>query len=187
MDSSPRPKRRNASRTRLGILAAAQRSFSERGYAQAGLRDIAALADVSSTMVLRYFGSKAGLFEAALIDAMRVDELLKRGKQGVGEFLSTRFLNAGMDVTPPSMIALSTSDEEAREITCRVTEEYVVAPLAEWLGPPEARARALEIVLLSTGFVLYTRRLPELFAARGVDRQLAAWFARSVQAIVDRS
>lgn len=187
MTSTPEPKRRNALQTRAKILAAAQKSFSEHGYSQASIRDIAALAEVSSPMLLRYFGSKAGLFEAALIDAMRLESVLEGGKEGFGERLAKVFLNAELEITPPSMIALSTSDDEARAITTRVTDEHVISPFAKWLGPPDARTRALEIMLLATGFVVYTRRLPGLFAARGTDKKLAKWFAQSVQALIDQS
>ena len=186
MTSSPQPKRRNALQTRAKILAAAQKTFSEHGYSQASIRDIAAIADVSSPMLLRYFGSKAGLFEAALIDAIRMEELLQSSKEGFGEQLAKTFLNAEIEITPPSMIALSTSDPEAREITTRVTEEHIIVPFAKWLGPPDARARSLEVMLLATGFVLYTRRLPALFAPRGTDKKFAKWFAQSVQAIIDQ-
>lgn len=187
MTLTPPPKRRDAPRTRAKLLAAAQQSFSERGYSQSGIRDIAAQADVSSALLIRYFGSKAGLFEAALIDAMRMDELLQRGKEGFGQHLADLFLDADINITPPSMIALSTSDDDAREITTRVTEEHVITPFAKWLGAPDARARALEVMLLATGFVLYTRQLPALFSARGTDKKIAAWFAESVQAIIDRT
>jgi len=180
------PKRRNAEKSRARILAAAQRAFSELGYAHAGIRDIAAIADVSSTLLLRYFGSKAALFEAALIDAMRMNELLQNNRAGFGEHLATLFLNTELEITPPSMIALATHDPEAREITTRVIAEHVLPPITKWLGAPDARARALQIMLLSTGFVQYTRQLPKLFAARGADKKLAKWFAQSVQAIVDQ-
>jgi AcrR family transcriptional regulator len=181
------PKRRNAPKTRANILNAAQKCFSKLGYAQASIRDIAAIADVSSTLLPRYFGSKAGLFEAALIDAMSPGELFNSKREGFGEHLAQLFLNNELVITPPSMIALSTNNPEAREITTRVTEKYALAPLVRWLGPPNARARALEIMLLSTGFVLYTRQLPELFATRGVNKKLGKWFAQSVQAIVDQT
>lgn len=187
MSATPAPKKRNAAKSRAAILAAAQKAFSQRGYAQTGIRDIAALADVSSTLLIRYFGSKAELFEAALLDAMRMEELLQRDKAGFGEHLAQLFLDPAVTINPPSMIALSSSDDEAREITTRVTDTHVITPFAKWLGAPEARARALEIMLLATGFVLYTRQLPGLFATRGADRKLAAWFAESVQAIIDRS
>ena len=187
MTSTPPPKRRNAAQTKAKILAAAQKAFSELGYTRAGIRDIAAIADVSSTLLLRYYGSKAGLFEAALTDAMRMDELLQSGKAGFGEQLAAIFLDATIEFTVPSMIALSTNDPEAREITTRVTESQIIKPFMKWLGAPDARARALEIMLLSTGFVLYTRQLPGLFATRGIDRKLGKRFAKSIQTIVDQT
>lgn len=181
------PKRRNAEQTRIKILAAAQKAFSELGYAHAGIREIAAIADVSSTLLLRYFGSKAGLFEAAFTDAIRMDELLKNGKEGFGARLAKVFLNTDIEITPPSMIGLSTHDPEARAIVTRVIEEHMLPPLVKWLGAPDARTRVLGIMLLSTGFVEYTRQLPDLFATRGADKKFAKWFAQSVQAIVDQT
>ncbi len=187
MKTKSPPRRRNAGQTRAGILTAAQKAFSELGYAHAGIREIATIAGVSSTLLIRYFGSKAGLFEAALIDAMRMGELLQHEKKGFGDHLVRLFLNTGLEITPPSMIALATHDPEAREITTRVIEEHLLPPIAAWLGAPDGRARALQIMLLSTGFVQYTRQLPTLFAARGAEKKLAKWFAQTVQAIVDQS
>jgi AcrR family transcriptional regulator len=187
MSSPPQPRRRNAPKTKAAILAAAQKSFSEHGYSQVGIRDIAVIAGVSSTLLLRYFGSKAGLFEAALTDAMRMEQLFVRRRNEFGEHLTNLFLDVNLDIKPPSIIALSTGDADAREITTRVTEEHVLTPLAKWLGAPDARVRALEIVLLSVGFVLYTRQLPLLSVTKGADKKLATWFAATVQAIVDQS
>lgn len=187
MKEKSQPRRRNAGQTRTRILAAAKSVFSEHGYAHAGIRKIAAMADVSSTLLIRYFGSKAGLFEAALVDATRMGDLLQHGKEGFGDYLVRLLLNAELEITPPSMIALATHDPEAREITTRVIEEHVLPPLAAWLGAPDARARAMQIMLLSTGFVQYTRQLPKLFVARGAGKKLAKWFSQSVQEIVDHS
>jgi AcrR family transcriptional regulator len=187
MDTLKKPKRRNAPRTKAKILTAAQKSFSEHGYAQVGIRDIATIADVSSPLLLRYFGSKAGLFEAALIDAMRMDALFELGRDHFGEHLTRLFLDPDLDIKPPSLVALSIGDADAREIATRVTEEHVLTPLAKWLGPPDARVRALEIILLSMGFVLYTRQLPLMSVTKGVDKKMAKWFAQTVQAIVDQS
>jgi hypothetical protein len=57
--------------------------------------------------------------------------------------------------------------------------------LAEWLGPPDARARALEIAMLATGLVSYLRQLPLQPASADEHRHIADWFTRAVQAIVD--
>jgi AcrR family transcriptional regulator len=184
---SPTKKRkhRNAPKTKAKILAAAQRAFSQHGYAQAGIRDIAAMAGISSPLLLRYFGSKAGLFEAALVDAMRVEELFEKRRDMFGEHLASLFLDAKLDIKPPSILALSTGDPGARDIATRVTQRHVIDPLSEWLGPPDARVRALEIVILALGFVLCTRQFRLTPRRKGVDRKLARWLAQSLQAIVD--
>ena len=48
------------------LLAAAQRLFAERGFARVTTREIAEAAGVDATLIARYFGSKAGLYLAAL-------------------------------------------------------------------------------------------------------------------------
>ena len=48
------------------LLAAAQQLFAERGYDRVTTREIAEQAGVDATLIARYFGSKAGLYLAAL-------------------------------------------------------------------------------------------------------------------------
>jgi AcrR family transcriptional regulator len=181
------PKRRNAPKTKARILTAAQQAFSELGYSQAGIREIAAIAGISSPLLLRYFGSKAGLFEAALTAATQLDRIFEQGRDGFGEHLTRLLLDVDLDIKAPAMVALSTGDPDAREIATRVTEKHVVAPLAQWLGSPEGHARAVQITMICMGFVMYTRQLPLTPTAKGADRKLARWLARTLQAIVDQS
>lgn len=63
---------------RAAVLEHARTVFSERGYHAASLAEVATRADVSETLVYRYFGSKAGLFEASIIGPGRefVDRFL---------------------------------------------------------------------------------------------------------------
>lgn len=185
MNSPSQPKRRNAARTRARILDAAKKAFSEASYSSVGIRDIAALADVSSTMLIRYFGSKAGLFEAALLDAMHLGINLDRGRARFGKQL-TGLLVAARDVQPPVMLALAAGDAKARDVAVRVTREHAIAPLAEWLGPPDANARALQIVMLATSFAIFTSQLPILPIAQEADGTMARWLTRTLQAIVDQ-
>src|SRR3546814_7131767 len=99
MKSRTPPKRRNAIQTKAKILAAAQQAFSETGYSQSGIRDIAAIADVSSTLLLRYYGSKTALFEAALIEAMPIGDLLATTERSqFGEVLARAFLDTRLDI-----------------------------------------------------------------------------------------
>ncbi|KQY58210.1 hypothetical protein ASD11_00630 [Aeromicrobium sp. Root495] len=64
---------------RAAIAAAARRLFAEKGYLGTSLKDLAAESDASITLIYRYFGSKAGLFDAALIEPGRefVDEFVR--------------------------------------------------------------------------------------------------------------
>ncbi len=190
MTTKPPVKRRNALKTKANILEAAQKAFAEHGYDQTGIRDIAALADISSPLLLRYFGSKAGLFEAALIDAMRLDDLFKSNTElplGLGRHLAQLFVDPNLELRPPSIITLSTGNKEARDIATRVTEEYILVPLAKRLGEPNGKARALEILILAMGFVLFTRQIPLAPKDKSDSEELINWFAESIQAIVDKA
>jgi AcrR family transcriptional regulator len=178
-------RQRDAPRTKAKILAAAQQAFAEIGYARAGIREIAAIADVSSTLLLRYYGSKAGLFEAALIDAVTPDVVFAAPRARFGAYVAAALSRSELDIKPPPMIAMAVADEEAREIATRVALQYSVTPLAKWLGGADAKGRAARIMTLAVGFVMFTRQIP-LTGAR-IDKKHTQWLAESLQAIVDES
>ncbi|MDB5724299.1 MAG: TetR/AcrR family transcriptional regulator [Novosphingobium sp.] len=180
------PRKRDAQASRARILEAAQRAFSEGSYSHVGIRDIAELAGTSSTLLLRYFGSKAGLFEAALVAAVPVASVLALPRERLGEALAAALLDRANQIRPPLMIALAAGDTEAAAIAARVMEERAIAPLAAWLGGPDGRARALEIAMLATGLVTYARQLPLQPMAENEQCHIATWFAGAVQAVVDR-
>ncbi|WP_194903800.1 TetR/AcrR family transcriptional regulator [Catenulispora rubra] len=64
--TSPRAKVRDAQATREALLSAAHQRFTRLGFQGTTLRDVAADAGVNIALVKRYFGSKEGLFKAAL-------------------------------------------------------------------------------------------------------------------------
>ena len=51
---------------KVHLLECAERLFSENGYAETSIRDIAKLASVNSAMISYYFGSKEKLVKAIL-------------------------------------------------------------------------------------------------------------------------
>jgi len=187
MDQVSLPRRRNARLTRAQILAAAQQAFSTVGYSQAGIRDIAEMVGVSSTILLRYFGSKAGLFEAALFDILDVGLMIPEDRSRFGRRIAGLLAHPQLDYSPHSMIGLATGDPDAREIATRALRERALTPLAEWLGPPNAEARAMQVISLCTGFVLYTYQLKVLPVPEGGDPRMIDWLAGSLQAIADQS
>lgn len=68
---------------RAAVLGHARTVFAERGYHDASLAEVAARAEVSETLVYRYFGSKAGLFEESIIGPGRafVDRFLREWEE----------------------------------------------------------------------------------------------------------
>ena len=49
------------------LLSAARQIFAARGYAHSSTREIAEAAGVSEALLFRYFGTKAKLFEVAIV------------------------------------------------------------------------------------------------------------------------
>lgn len=72
-------RRRDAVATREALLQAAHSRFTRLGYDRTTLRDVAADVGVNLALIKRYFGSKEGLFKAALASA-------PRSLGGAGEF-----------------------------------------------------------------------------------------------------
>lgn len=70
-DSPPQPLRRGPPATKhIDILWAAARLFSRRGVAQTTTRDIAAEARTTERTLFKHFGSKDGLVQAVISDAV---------------------------------------------------------------------------------------------------------------------
>jgi len=177
------PKSRNAAETRARILDAASHTFAERGFSNAGIRDIAAVAGITSPLLLRYFGSKAGLFRAALERTTTVDVLLTHPRDQFGRILIETIVKSENAALSPSMVALSVGDPVAREIASEVIETLVIKPLRDWLGEPESDARARQIVLLAMGFVMLAR--DSFLTGADGGAALKRRYAQSLQDIVD--
>ena len=180
------PKIRDAVRTKAAILAAAQAVFSERGYTQVGVREIAARAGINAALVLRYFGAKERLFEAALAESLNLRAVIAGNRQHFGLDM-VRLLTsvAPHRPNPVSMLVMATADPVASQIAQRLLNTKVINPLAEWLGGPDASARAAMITALCSGFLTYHTLLP-VSALNGPDGTPAnVWLATSLQNLAD--
>lgn len=173
-------RRRDPVKTKARILATAFDLFASCGYARTGMRDIAEGADVATSLVVRYFGTKAALFEQALIEAIRTRGFFVREKQGFGQKMAELVVGSP-DAEIPAMVMLAIADVESRQIAQRVTRDVILRSLAEWLGPPKASSRALQMLILLNGFTLQTRHL----MTDEVGAETRAWLASALQAIVD--
>lgn len=183
------PLRRNVrtERTRQAIRAAALKIFSGQGYAEAGIRDIAALAKVNPGLVTRYFGSKLGLFEAVLGDNLDSRMFTDVERELFGERLAAAFC----DVHPEAasvipMLIFAAGDRLARDAALKMLMQHVILPLEEWFGAKEAAERTAQLMLVVTGFFTYRLMLPlEPLKGRPTDA-MREWLARTLQEIVDR-
>ncbi|HZU50178.1 MAG TPA: TetR family transcriptional regulator [Mycobacterium sp.] len=79
--------------TRAAILSAARKLLSERGYEAMTIRAVAAEVGVDPSMVMRYYGSKEGLFSAAVDLDLQLEELLPVPRHNLGEVLARHFLS----------------------------------------------------------------------------------------------
>ncbi len=75
-DTSAPPRKRDATATSEAILNAAREVFTGKGYDGAGTREIAERAQANVALISCYFGSKEGLFIAAVPPKMTLGDLL---------------------------------------------------------------------------------------------------------------
>src|SRR3954454_1711578 len=78
--------------TKARILDAARRLFSTEGYERATIRAVAASADIDPSMVMRYFGSKEGLFAASASFDLDLPDLAALPRRERGRALAQHYL-----------------------------------------------------------------------------------------------
>jgi AcrR family transcriptional regulator len=103
-------RRRGTSTTRATILDVAARRFANGGYDATSLRAIAAEAGVDPAVVLHFFGSKDGLFEAAVgwpfDPSGMLAELADNTSEPIAEHLARTFFGFWDDpTTGPALLA----------------------------------------------------------------------------------
>lgn len=179
------PKKRDSTRTREMILQAGQRLFADRGYSVTGIRDIADAAQVAPSLVMRYFGSKEGLLRAALEELLQVDALIKGPRDQFGIRVTELFFHAENIPSPVGMMMLATSDDDALRLCQQMLDDYIVQPLATWLGSPDGLDRAIRLNLIWMGYFA-ARRLTKAENSRvPVNSPTLNWLAQMTQAIAD--
>lgn len=176
---------RDADRTRAAILHAAQQVFAAKGFAEAGVRDITALAGVNPSLVSRYFGGKLKLFEAALDAALNTRLMTDLPKDRFGEMIVARFADEDDRVSPLPMMFSAAADSEARAVAQRLLRDRVFEPLKDWFGGGDADVKAARFMMVSLGFFAYRDQLPLVEFAGCVEPSLRQWLEREFQAIVD--
>ncbi len=186
-DEDERPRRpRNAVTTRAAILDAARVAFTDMGYASAGVRDIAAVAGVNAALVIRYFGSKEGLFAASVAEGFEIGDLLAGDRATFGErlawYLFLKEQGGGFD---PLLMLCSASNAHAAPLLREALDTQFVRPLAAWLGGKDATVRAGLIAAYLTGLSVLRGVLRSESLATAEGETFVALVAPVLQAYAD--
>ena len=176
-------RRPGESGTRAAILEAARAAFAETGYDRATIRGIAAVAGVDPALVIHYFVSKEGLFEAALELPVRPADVFARGAAAgpdqLGATVVRTFLEAWEPpesrVRPQAMLRSAMTNETAMAMIRDLLVREVFGPITQTLGVPDAQLRATLVGSQFVGLAImrFVGRIEPL-ASASVDELVAA-------------
>jgi AcrR family transcriptional regulator len=166
MSFSPR-----SEQTRAAILAAARRRFAADGFERTTIRAIAAEAGIDPLMVMRYYGSKDGLFGAAADLDLRLPDLAEVPRDDLGETLARHWVAMWEgDRSDELLIVLlrsAVTNEGAAEQLRTVFGSQVAKAVASVVDDPaEAPTRAGLVATQMLGLALcrHILRLPPVVA-----------------------
>jgi AcrR family transcriptional regulator len=166
---SPGGRRRNdAQASRAALLEAAAALFDERGYQAATVREIGERARVDPALIARYFGSKEGLYLAAL-DEAEPTAAPDDPRAVFAKFVAKSEDDANNNPICLAMVSPALSDR-LREQIVDLMARRVIGPLTEELATrevdqPGLRAELLVALALGTALTRSSATLPELAAA----------------------
>lgn len=176
------PRLRDAEKSKADILVAAQCVFSEKGYAQAGLREIATRVGVTPTLVLRYFDDKKNLYAEALSAALDLNVLLTGTPETFGRDAVT-YINQRVPggVSAMSMLLMATADADARDVATRLLREQMLKVFSRWFGKSDAELRATLITAVLGGIWIYRDFLPLPHLTGKLKSRVANWLEATLQ------
>jgi AcrR family transcriptional regulator len=140
-------RRTGDSGTREAILGAARKQFGDHGYTGATIRAIAADAGVDPALVHHFFGTKEGLFAAAmrlpLVPGELIDAALAPGARPPGRSLGEHLMRMALsawDVTEIrdtflGLLRSAMTSEQATTMLREFIADSILGRLAEVAGP----------------------------------------------------
>jgi len=176
-------RRPGESGTREAILDAARAAFAETGYDRATIRGIAAEAGVDPALVIHYFVSKEGLFEAALELPVRPADVFARGAAAGPDQLGATVVRTFLEAWEPpesrvrlqAMLRSAMTNETAMGMIRDLLVREVFGPITQTLGVPDAQLRATLVGSQFIGLAImrFVGRVEPL-ASASIDELVAA-------------
>jgi AcrR family transcriptional regulator len=178
-----RPPRRSDA-TRTAILTAARERFASEGYERTTIRAIAKDARIDPSMVMRYYGSKEGLFDAVLDVDLRMPDFGRLSHHEVGEALASHFLSVweeNHDALTAMLRVGVTNASGAERIQTIFRDQILPVAQQAYPDPEQAPARAALVVSQVLGMALarYVLKFPP--AAALTREEIIAWLAPTLQ------
>jgi AcrR family transcriptional regulator len=174
--------------TRRAILQAARSAFAAHGYDKTTIRSVAVAAGIDASMVMRYFGSKAGLFTAASTADLAVPDLRAVPAAQRGEVLVRHMVERWEDTARDDELILLlraavNCDTVAAQLEA-VLGQLFTEPIAA-LGATDAceRGAFIRAQLLGLALCRYILRVEPLVSLPAAD--VVAAVAPSVQRYLD--
>ena len=182
----PRP--RNAAATRAAILEAAENRFARESYDDVGIRDIAGDAGVDPALIVRYFGSKEGLFRAALDHCHEGSTLFDGDRDTFATRIAHEIVYGSKNpkkMRAPQMILRSISSARAMEVVQQQSCDRFMNPLTSWIGGDHAAVSARMAAALMMGMTVSKEVTGGLALSEAECRSLEQRLARVLQDIID--
>jgi AcrR family transcriptional regulator len=180
---APSPAARRSDTTRTTILTAARERFAADGYERATIRAIAKDARIDPSMVMRYYGSKEGLFAAVLDVDLRLPGPDGLNPHEVGRVLVNHFLDLWEEneVLTVLLRVGVTNPAGAERMQGIFRDQLMPVALRVCPDPEQAPARAALTAsqVLGMAMARYVLRFPPAVALP--REEVVAWLAPTVQ------
>jgi len=160
MDAAPNGRRftDRSAQSRAAILAAARARFAADGYEKATIRAIAADAGIDASMVIRYYGSKAELFEASAAIQLALTPSPASGPEQLAEDYAHTFVarwESGTNEVEQLVIRTALTHKEAAGQVQRIFDEQLKPPITAALADdPDAELRAALVMTQTLGLAV---------------------------------
>jgi AcrR family transcriptional regulator len=184
--------------TRAAILRAARRLLASGGYEATTIRAVAKEAGIDPSMVMRYYGSKEGLFAAAVDVNLHLPQPAQLPRDRVGHMLARHLISRWEGELSDEFIRLllrsagtnKAAAEQFRQIFERQVVKFVIALTGN--GPDAARRAAMvSSQVLGVAYCRYILELPAMVRidadtlARTLAPVLQHYLTGDLDAVVD--
>jgi AcrR family transcriptional regulator len=160
--------RSRSDETRERIAQAAHTLFAEDGYERTTIRSVASKAKIDPALVMRYYGSKEGLFAAVSTFDLQLPDLSTVPREEIGERIVRHFLARWQRSGDEGLILLLRTAASNENACAKMREIFkgqvlpLVAGLVEDEREASLRAELLGSQILGLAFCRFVLKLPNL-------------------------